>query len=223
MKESIKAVVFDLDDTLYNEKDFVYGAFLEVALYLSKKYNLKHNELYKYMIEILNIHGRGKIFNIICEKYGLNEDIQYLIDRYRNAKPKLSLYEDSIELLNKLKGKYKLGLITDGMASVQWNKIKALHIEHYFDKIIVSDDLGKEYWKPHIKTYELMAQELKVSKEECIYVGDNPNKDFYGAKKCGYKTIRLIRKEGSHINIHLDKEYEGDYIVDNIMDITKFL
>lgn len=219
----IKLVAFDLDDTLYNEKDFVFGAFKEVSQYLSNKYNLDSEDIYNDMINILENHGRGKIFNIICDNYNIGEDIKALVEVYRNAKPKLKLYEDSIEILNKLKYNYKLGLITDGLAYVQWNKIKLLEIEMYFDNIIVTDDLGREYWKPHIMPFRNMAEKFKLLPSECIYIGDNPNKDFYGAKKFGYKTIRLVREIGDHIHVRLDNEYEADYEVRSLSEIISII
>lgn len=219
----IKLVTFDLDDTLYNEKDFVFGAFKEVAEYISNKYNLSCEDIYSDMINILESNGRGKIFNFICDNYNINEDIKALVQVYRNAKPKLKLYEDSIEILNKLKYNYKLGLITDGLAYVQWNKIKLLEVEKYFDNIIVTDDLGREYWKPHIMSFKNMAEKFKFLPNECVYIGDNPNKDFYGAKKLGYKTIRLIREAGDHIHVRLDSEYEADYEISSLNEIVPII
>lgn len=207
----IKLVAFDLDDTLYNEKDFVYGAFKEVSVFLSDKYGISSKIIYEDMINILQKEGRGKIFDLLCEKHNINEDIKALVQVYRNSKPKLKLYDDSIKVINILKGHYKLGLITDGLASVQWNKIRLLDLEKYFDNIIVTDDLGREYWKPHILPFKNMADKFKLLPEDCIYIGDNPHKDFIGAKKLGYKTIRIHRGEGDHIKVKLNKDYEADY------------
>lgn len=219
----IKLVAFDLDDTLYNEKDFVFGAFKEVAEYLSNKYNLNSQSLYEDMLKLLIKEGRGKIFNVICENYHINEDINALVKVYRNAKPKLKLYKDSLEVINFLKSYYKLGLITDGLASVQWNKIKLLNLETYFDNIIVTDDLGKEYWKPHIIPFKNMADKFNLMPSECIYIGDNPNKDFYGAKKLGFKTIRIIRDIGDYINLRHNDEYEADYEVRRLNEIVPII
>ena len=219
----IKLVAFDLDDTLYNEKDFVFGAFREVAEYLSNKYNISSQSLYEDMLAILQSEGRGKIFNIVCENYNINEDINALVQVYRNAKPKLKLYEDGLEVINFLKDKYKLGLITDGLASVQWNKIELLNLESYFDNIIVTDDLGKEYWKPHILPFKNMAEKFNLLPSECIYIGDNPNKDFYGARKLGFRTIRIIRDIGDYINLRHSKEYEADFEVSNLNEIVSII
>lgn len=234
-----KVILFDLDDTLYKELDFVYGGFKEVCRHLAYKYSKDEEELYKYAINVLNTQGRGKIFNIICEMYNIKEDINELIKIYREAKPQISLYEDAEYILKyfKLKLKdedmknlidnievpYKIGIITDGKASVQWNKIKLLGLEKMVDKIIVTDDYGLECWKPNEFSYMEMLKYFNCKKEECIYVGDNPNKDFIGARKVGISTIRIIREVGDHMNTFLEKEYEADFMVKNLREILKYI
>ncbi|MBZ9624570.1 HAD-IA family hydrolase [Clostridium sp. FP2] len=219
----IKAVIFDLDDTLYKEKDFVIGSFSEVCRYLSEKYHLNYDEVLYKTIEILEQQGRGAIFNILCEFYSLKENIDTLVNLYRDAKPSIKLYNDGEFILNILSGKYKLGLITDGMAKVQWNKIEALDIKKYFQKIIVTDDYGRDFWKPHRFAYDEMLRNFKCSPNEAVYIGDNPNKDFIGAREVGLNTIRIIREHGDHMKTKLDKRFEADYIINDLKEVTNYL
>lgn len=220
----IKALIFDLDDTLYYEKKYVLGSFKEVAYYLGNKYKCDIEKLYVRMVEVLEALGRGKIFNIICEENNFKEDIQNLINIYRNSKPKLELYEDSKEfLIWARENGYKLGIITDGCSKVQWNKINSLAVEKLVDKIIVTDDLGKEYWKPHKKSYLDMMNYFNINENEGIYVGDNPNKDFIGAKELGMKTVRIIRENGDHVKTFLYKEYEADFNITNLIELRNLL
>ena len=223
-EEMIKALIFDLDDTLYYEKEYVLGAFKEVAYYLGNKYGINEEKLYFRMKQILETLGRGKIFNIICEENKLNEDIKALVDIYRKSRPKLELYEDSKEfLIWARENGYKLGIITDGCSKVQWNKIEALNMKSVVDKIIVTDDLGKEFWKPHKKSYFDMMCYFNINKNECIYIGDNPNKDFIGARELGIKTVRIIREKGDHIETFLDEDYEGDINIKKLLEIKEIL
>lgn len=245
----VNTIIFDLDDTLYKELDFVYGGFKEVCIYLANKYNEDQKKLYKDTLDILKKHGRGKIFNRICEKYNMEEDIKDLVRIYREAKPKITLYEDAEYILKYLKTKwdssqvlldkiesnvskplidkeesyYNIGIITDGKASVQWHKINLLGIEKMVDKIIVTDDYGLEFWKPHEFAYREMLKYFNCNKEQCIYIGDNPHKDFIGAKKVGMKTIRVIREVGDHMNTVLDVEYEADKKISNLKELVNFL
>lgn len=219
----MKAIIFDLDDTLYNEKDFVYGGFKEVALYLENKYKINNDKIYNHMIEILRSEGRGNIFNRICDEFHFNEDILKLVEIYRNAKPNLRLYEDAESFLKHNARKYKLGLITDGLYYVQWNKIDLLNIQKYFDEIIVTDDHGKDFWKPSKGPYIRMSQVLNIPFDKMVYIGDNPNKDFYAAKKLGMLTIRIIREEGDHMKVFLEEEYEADFKIKSLDEVEKIL
>ncbi|SHI42243.1 putative hydrolase of the HAD superfamily [Clostridium cavendishii DSM 21758] len=220
----IKTLIFDLDDTLYNERTYVFGAFKEVCDYLGNKHDLNAELLYKDVINIFYEKGRGKIFNDLCDKHNLKENIKNLVSTYRKSRPKLTMYEDALYMLKWLKKHgYNLGVITDGKSIVQWNKIKSLNLEEFVDKIVVSDDLGSEFWKPHEKPYLEVINYFNCKNEECIYVGDNPNKDFVGARKLNLKTIRIIREEGDHMKTFLSKEYEADFNIDSLTEIKEVL
>lgn len=219
----IRLVIFDLDDTLYNERDFVYSGFMEVATYLSNKYGISKNILFDDMVNILNSRGRGKIFDQICEKYHLKEKIEYLVELYRYNNPNISLYDDAYEVLDNFQSKYKLGLITDGYKGAQWNKIKALNIEKYMDKIIVTDDYGKDYWKPSVKPFQIMLDYFDMKAKETVYIGDNPNKDFIPCKKLGINSVRIIRSIGDYMGIVVDEKHEADYRIKSLLELEKIL
>ncbi|WP_294156555.1 UDP-2,4-diacetamido-2,4,6-trideoxy-beta-L-altropyranose hydrolase [uncultured Clostridium sp.] len=220
-KSGIKALIFDLDDTLYNEKEYVLCAFKNVALYLSAKYKINYTDIYNRTCMLLVEKGRGKIFDFLCREYGMDENINTLVDIYRSTIPILRLYEDSIFILKKaVENKIKLGIITDGNSKVQWNKIKALKLEKYMNKIIVTDDYGKGYSKPDKKPYIDMINFLDVSADSCLYIGDNPAKDFIGAKELAIKTVRIIREKGENRYILKDKKHEADYVIRNLKELS---
>lgn len=219
-----KYFIFDLDDTLYYEKTYVLEALKNVCIYIGKKYNRNIDELYKECIEILHKSGRGKIFNILCDNNGFKEDISELVSIYRSTEPELELYLDSIEFIECLKNKnIKIGIITDGCSKVQWNKIRALGLDSTIDKIIVTNDYGEGYSKPHKKSYIDIVNYFNAKPQECIYIGDNPIKDFIGAKEVGMKTIRIIRENGEHIDKKVTLEYEADNIITNLLELKGYL
>ena len=134
------------------------------------------------------------------------------------------MYEESKEIFDFAKeNNLKLGLITDGCSKVQWNKIKALDLEEIIDKIIVTDDYGKGYGKPHEKSYKEIMEYFKLDPCECVYIGDNPNKDFIEAKNLGMKTIRIIHEHGDHINDKIDMKYEAELIIRKLSDISDII
>lgn len=220
----IKVIIFDMDDTLYKEYDFVFGGFKVVANYIEKKYLINSNKIYNEIINIFNKEGRGQIFDKICDKYNIDEDIKSLVDIYRYHKPNIELYDDAEEILKWCKeNNIKTGLITDGMSKIQWNKIKALKLDKKIDKIIVSDDFGEEYWKPHIRTYKEIMEYFNVKGENAIYVGDNPKKDFIGAKTMKINTVRICRDTGDYSNIIVEQALEAEKIIRSLREIKNYL
>jgi len=216
----IRAIIFDLDDTLYDEMQFVRGGFEAVSSYTSKNANVNQNVVYQLLLDVLEKHGRGQTFDIALKKLGLyNKNlISKLVKVYRTHKPKLSLYSEVRTVLSTLRKQgYKLGLITDGNVEVQRNKVEALKIKDFFDCIIFSDEYGIEKQKPNPFPYQKALKELKASARETIYVGDNPYKDFVSAKRLGIHTIRIMR--GQYKNVTLNKEFEAEYQIINLGEL----
>ena len=187
--------VFDLDDTLILEKDFVYSGFKAVDYWLASY--LAIDGFFESAWQLFGEGSRGNIFDLVLERAGYDaspELVHTMIHVYRNHKPQISLLPDSVELLRIL-GKNRLALITDGYPKTQWNKIKALDLGSYIGKIIVTGDWGREFWKPHTRAF------IEVSKEysgpECIYIGDNPSKDFDAPRLLNWSPSIRIRRSGS--------------------------
>lgn len=189
---SMKFVAFDLDDTLYKEEDYVKSAFKAIASKLS------HNVDHDYFDILLEARKRGEnafdaLMSIIPEL-----SIDELLEIYRYHIPELKLPEDSIAILESLKDKAILGLITDGRSVSQRNKISALKLETYFgpDNIIISDEFGSD--KHNILNFEYFNKKYSQA-DQYYYIGDNPSKDFYNANKLGWITIQL---DDNGVNIH---------------------
>lgn len=221
----IKVVAFDLDDTLYYELDYVKSGFKSVSNYISRKYDIDFNIFYNQLLEILETEGRGKTFDIALNYFNLPlTEVEEMLMIYRNHIPvNLKLYPDAERMLRKLKGKYNLGLITDGCSTVQWIKIKSLGLKNIIDEIIVTDDFGADKRKPSSFAYLKLIERFKVNPEEIIYIGDNPEKDFVTARKLGLKTVRVIHKKGMHINKRLSSEYEADYEITSLDELELIL
>lgn len=222
----IKAVVFDLDDTLISEYEYIQSGFRVVADLLSKKYQLSPEDAFSTLMNLFQENPKN-VFNRMLEFYQIKytmEDIKELIFLYRNHLPNISLYDDAKFILEYLSERnMKLGLITDGYKETQRKKLDSLNINHYFNSIIVTDELGREYWKPHPKPYQLVKDELEVEFDEMIYIGDNLSKDFITAKQLGMKTIHIDRDNGIYRNLSYGVEYEADLIIQSLDLILELL
>ncbi len=219
----LKAVIFDLDNTLYCERDYVMSGFKIVASYLSSKYNLDETFLFNRMKHILEEHGRGRVFDLLLKEYDLLTpvNLHLCIYLYRSHKPDIKLYNNVHELFKSLRDlNLQLGIITDGRASIQKNKVNALNLEDYFDVIIYTDKLGEENWKPSRIPYQVACELLNIEPGEAVYIGDDPYKDFNAPKAMGMLTIQY--KFGSLETYWADKGFEytkADFTVDDLMSI----
>ena len=194
-----KAVIFDLDDTLYEEFTFVKKGYELVARHLSPACGVSDEKLYKEMLVYYQSYGRQQLFDTMVRKYGINKPglIQELLQQYREHKPSLRLYDDAVIVLRKLKAKgIKTGVITDGLKSVQLSKYQSLGLDEWIDQVIFTDDLGEGKAKPSLVPFQMMVEALGVIFQEACYIGDNPAKDFWGCNQLGMTTIRL--KRGKH-------------------------
>ena len=135
----IKVVIFDLDDTLIDERSFAFSAFVEISDELSRIINKTSNTIYKELVHLYEEYP-NLIFNRILDDNSITyneESISDLILKYRNHKPNIELSSDVKELLIDLRNKgIKLGLITDGFKTTQRNKVISLELEKYIDKIV---------------------------------------------------------------------------------------
>lgn len=213
----LKALVFDLDDTLYPEIEYVRSGFHIISSMLERLYGLQKESCYEKLMETFDRGIRGTNFNVFFDERGLDysEDIIVeLVGEYRKHKPKISLPEVSRQILILLrKNGFKLGLLTDGYLEAQKKKVDSLGLESLFDAIVYTDLLGRRFWKPDVRSFLKIARLLKVSSNECSYIADNPEKDFKGAKECGMLGIQTlqwtIKDSGS-----VPESYRPDIVID---------
>jgi len=220
------AILFDLDNTLYPEIDFVKSGFREVSRYIALRYNLKEEVILNKMINIMKRNGRGRIFDILLKELNIfsPEKVQLFIYIYRSHMPDIKLYEHTLRTLKELKNmSIKIGLVTDGMASVQRNKVITLGLEKYFDVIIYTDQLGKEFWKPSLIPFKIVLELLEVKPCKAGYVGDDISKDFYAPNSMGMLSIQVKRDITFNDKVVYNKLYKPKVSIDNIKEILSII
>lgn len=192
-------ITLDLDDTLYLERYYVRSGFQAVDEWL--KINCSINGFFNEAWSMFESGKRNTIFNMVLENSGLFDDnlIKELVNKYRTHIPSIKLEPDAKEFLHNYHKKEDLALITDGPAVAQWSKIEALGIEKYFGKIIVTDDLGPNYSKPNTEAFKRVQGSLPSS--ACVYIADNPLKDFTAPASLGWMPSIRVRRAGS---LHYD-------------------
>jgi putative hydrolase of the HAD superfamily len=219
----MKLIVFDLDDTLFPESEFVLSGFHSVSRWISAQYSIFDFD--EVAVSLFSEGHRGDIFNKALDAIGLKYDsqlLQELVNIYRNHKPALCLYEDARWAINHYCDS-GVSIITDGYLEAQRNKVQALELESYVSNIIYTDFYGRENWKPSPLPYEMMMKLTHREAHDCIYIGDNPNKDFVTAKKMGWFTVRIRRSHGENIHVLQNEKYEADVTISSLFDLPQVL
>ena len=221
----VKVVVFDLDDTLISEKEYIRSGYLHIARIIEDRFAMDKKEVFDELMSLFKVSPLN-VFNRLYDKYQIKyskEMILDLVKEYRGHFPDIQFYDDVLPCLSELKrAGIKVGIITDGYAIAQRKKLKAIQANEYFDEIIVTDELGRDYWKPHPKAFELMKEKFRVNFDEMIYVGDNPEKDFYISKTFPIKTVRIIR-DGVHSDKNYFRDIKEDIKIISLKDIKNLL
>jgi len=219
MSESPAVVVFDLDDTLFPEHDYALSGLRYVGRYLEQAHGLSGAA--ERLVRALESGARGRIFNAVLAEYGLapariSALIPGLVERYRAHPPDIRLYPEAPAVLAALRGRFPLALITDGPAICQRAKLAALALD--LDQVIVTDELGRAFWKPHPLPYQRVEERFGVPGAGCCYIGDNPTKDFVTARARGWRTARVDRGDRLNPSAAPSDDHEARWVVGNLTE-----
>ena len=201
MLSMIKAVLFDLDQTLIDLVKMKTEA-CKSAMKAMIKAGLKINEKTGYRKLMQTYFKVGIDSNIAFTKF-LEEEtgkvdekiLQAGIDAYLKTKPSfLKPFPHVLETLEYLKSlNLKLGIITDAPRTKAVQRLEGINIIHFFDLIITYDDIGEE--KPSEKPFKLALEKLNLYPEQILFVGDSFMRDIRPAEKLGMETLRIKRYE----------------------------
>jgi putative hydrolase of the HAD superfamily len=216
----IRCVTFDIDDTLYLERDYVRSGFEAVGELVRGRYGVDGFAAWAWS-KFLD-GARRTVFDDVVKEHGLEAiDVAELVASYRAHEPVIELLPDALDCLDHLRPIFSLAAITDGPALSQHAKIRALRLRDWIPEPIVTSDLGEGFAKPHAMAFELVEETLGVQGSECAYVGDNPQKDFLGPKRRGWATVRIRRPLSLHVAVPSDDSV--DLEIDDLSRLAALL
>ena len=222
----IKAVLIDIDDTIFDFEKCSKNSFLKTL----EKFNLKFKEEdFSYFNKVNDIlWTKQKLGEINIKEVFIKRD--YLMGKYFNLDIEKGLFNDLFvnflydeiemvdgieDLLEYLSDKYKIFAASNGIYKMQENRLKKSNLDKYFDKIFVSDKIGFE--KPDKKFFQKIMDLTKFSNDDLIMIGDSIKSDIIGAKNSKIKSI-YFNKDGKKIS---DENFT--YQVKNLSEIKKIL
>ena len=198
----IKAVIFELDDTLYNYNELNEQGINEICKYTCQNLKISKEHFYKAFDKakkdvkstlgnVASSHNRL----LYCQKTleNLNENpFSIALEMYevywQHILKNMKLNDNVLEVLEFSKQKkIKIGICTDLTVHIQHRKIRKLGIDKYIDAIVTSEEVGIE--KPDFKMYNKISEKLDVTPEEALFVGDSLKKDVLGSIEYGMKAL----------------------------------
>jgi len=223
----ITTVVFDLDDTLYDEVDYCRSGFKAVAEFAANQPGYPAaNSIFDAFWNQFTAGNHTKVFNSALQILGINYEQQHItemIEVYRNHVPTISLPPDSRNVLNLLSKEYTLALLTDGFLPAQKLKVHALGIEKYFKSIIYTEELGRDCWKPSPVGFQKLIEELDIAPNNAVFIGDNEKKDFIAPNRLGFSTIQLTRPRRIHKETADEPQAKARFVIPQIDQIPRLL
>ena len=193
-------VIFDMDDTLFPESEFVFSGYRSVAERVWEDYEI---DILPTLLKLFNEGRRGDLMSIalLIHKIKVNKNYvkDTLVPAYRFHAPIIKPYLDVRSTISKLKKLgHKIALLSDGWHKVQQKKFDALCLNEFFDKVIFTDNLGKDAWKPSKIGFQILLEYFNLESHDAIYVGDNIEKDFIAPNALGMQSVRISRPNTEH-------------------------
>lgn len=188
----VKAVLFDLDDTLYDELSYVKSGVRAVAGEIAALAEVPQERVIDLLLDLLAEGGRERIFNRALSALGADqkrEAIDRLVASYRGHRPTLQFYPGVRTMLERLRRTYRLAVVTDGLAQMQRAKVTALGLTDLVDAVIYTWELGSP--KPAPQGYLIALDQLGADSRQGIIVGDNPEHDLLAAAAIGMPAVRV--------------------------------
>ncbi len=209
--------VFDLDDTLYSEREYQLSGYQFLATHLQTLFQ----QDVCHVIKEADATGKN-VLDEICRALSLPHSIkESLLWMYRLHVPSIQLAHDIKVTLCNIQANYPVSIITDGRSISQRNKLLALGIENI--NSLISEEWGEV--KPGKKRFQEIERRYPDAKQ-FIYVGDNIKKDFITPNQMGWTTIG-IKDDGGNIHHQDVSAVESSYLpqiwVEGFSNIQDFL
>lgn len=230
-----KAILFDLDDTLYaynpvHKKALkaVYN-LLKNELNISLKkftelFNLSKSEIHQELSGTASSHNRVLYFHRLIEKTHKTVDPRIILKLYDTSwntfLNNMKLGKGVVETLKELKKQnIKIVLVTDLTTHIQLRKIEKLKITKYVDYLVTSEEAGSE--KPHSIMFLLALNKLNILPSETMMVGDNILKDIGGANSVKLDSV-LITNDKT-IKANKEDYKKPNYVINSIPEVLNII
>ena len=192
----IEGIVFDIDDTLYLERDYVLSGFADVARQVGTT-PTEIAALDAWLRDAFEAGVRDDTFDRLRRSFptiAVRFRTDELVALYRIHRPDITLDREVVTVLDRLRrGGRRLGALSDGPLMSQSAKVEALDLRRWLDPIVLTAAGAPDFVKPGRAGFAKIEAAWGLLADRLCYVADNPEKDFIGPRAMGWRTIRLRR------------------------------
>ena len=208
-------IAFDLDDTLYDEAQFVASGLDAVAKAAAEELGLEICEARSVLEHSWRTERRGHAIDDLLRHFDRHTRtrVRHLSDVYRRHVPSIRCPDATWRVLDEL-ARYPLYLVTDGHKLVQASKIRALGIADRFRHCLITNRYGIRFQKPSPFAFERILERERCTPRDVVYVGDDPARDFLGIRPLGFRTIRV--RTGRHAHVRVPEHQDAERSVDGL-------
>jgi putative hydrolase of the HAD superfamily len=190
MSGDARAVLFDLDDTLYPQRRFVLSGFAACARHLADAGHVEVRHAFRVLLAAWKGPRRGRELQACVEQFGLTESmVAELLEVMRGHPPSLRLPRGSASALSMLRPDWRLGIVTNGMPDVQRRKVAALGVGELVDTVVFANEHGTGLGKPDPAPFLEALTRLGVPADRAVFVGNDEACDIAGARAVGMRAI----------------------------------
>jgi putative hydrolase of the HAD superfamily len=224
----IKSIIFGIDDVLYDASFQMSTARLNaIKAMIEAGLPTDVETAYRALQSVVRECGSdyNKHFDRLLERLGLKWNPRVIaagVAAYRETSPAyLKLYPDTFPTLLRLReAGYKIGIVSEGRAVKQWQKLIQLGIQHMFDSVVTSEETGSNVIKP--ETVESILKALAVPRNQTLFIGNNLDTDIRCANKAKVISIR-IRKGENKTKEPKSAETKPKYEINKLSEIFKII
>jgi putative hydrolase of the HAD superfamily len=209
-----RAIVFDLDDTLYHERRFALSGYQAVAGLIEAEDGARATTVFRLLARSLRRGRRASAFQDVAAALRLpHERIASWLECYRGHAPALKMAPPVRRTLETLRGSWRIGILTNGLPAVQASKVAALGLMPLVDAVVYADGFGGG--KPSRAAFVEILSRLSARPGRTVFAGDDPQRDIEGAHRVGMRTV-LVDRRGDRAR---GAGVEADAVVRRVVDV----